>query len=320
MHGLVAQQQAYLPSNSDESYFLSLLSSPTFYIPSPVEIVAEQQEQADPQHDNELLAAVAQQQQEQQYNYDSISQHQHQQVPLDNSISPPTSVSSLPPFLQPLQEESKSSNIVTKSPRTKKKAPLPYASNLLNLCFNTSSSSLQTSSKPVKKRQSTTQRKHRSTASKNNIIHNSSNKSDNNNKDNNKNNMSSNNNQHQHPKYQCDFDGCNKVFTRPYNLKSHKRTHTAEKPFICPHCPKRFARQHDRNRHAKLHTGIKAYTCHHCNKAFARQDALSRHQRPSGHGLCCSNSSNNNNNNNSSPLLMTNVNHFATTTILSSSL
>lgn len=88
-----------------------------------------------------------------------------------------------------------------------------------------------------------------------------------------------------HPSsYACHL--CEKKFTRPYNLKSHLRTHTDDRPFICNVCGKAFARQHDRKRHEELHSGEKKYQCRGvlrdgtpfgCGRKFARADALRRH-------------------------------------------
>ncbi|CAO3611555.1 unnamed protein product [Cunninghamella blakesleeana] len=87
--------------------------------------------------------------------------------------------------------------------------------------------------------------------------------------------------------YNCQHTGCGKSFNRPYNLQSHMKTHTSERPYACSSCGRRFARQHDRNRHEKLHWGIKPYSCSKCKKSFARMDALNRHLKvENGCGSC----------------------------------
>lgn len=86
--------------------------------------------------------------------------------------------------------------------------------------------------------------------------------------------------------WQCTV--CAKRFTRGYNLRSHLRAHTNERPFFCGLCGKAFARQHDRNRHEKLHYREKRFVCgdgngtdgrQGCGRAFTRRDGLARHLR-----------------------------------------
>ncbi|ODV87733.1 hypothetical protein CANARDRAFT_188793, partial [[Candida] arabinofermentans NRRL YB-2248] len=94
--------------------------------------------------------------------------------------------------------------------------------------------------------------------------------------------------------YPCDL--CNKVFYKPYNLKSHQKTHSTEKPFPCKHCNKPFARSHDRRRHERLHEDEKKFKCGGllsdgttkwgCNRKFARADALGRHFRTDTGFVC----------------------------------
>ncbi|CZT47344.1 related to calcineurin responsive zinc-finger protein [Rhynchosporium secalis] len=93
--------------------------------------------------------------------------------------------------------------------------------------------------------------------------------------------------------FQCTL--CTKRFTRAYNLRSHLRTHTDERPFVCTVCGKAFARQHDRKRHEGLHSGEKKFVCKGelkqggswgCGRRFARADALGRHFRSEAGRIC----------------------------------
>lgn len=87
--------------------------------------------------------------------------------------------------------------------------------------------------------------------------------------------------------YECEI--CGKVFSRPYNLRLHAKTHLTEKPYGCLFCDRHFARTHDRKRHELLHEGEKKFKCSGflkdrktmwgCGRKFARADALGRHFR-----------------------------------------
>ena len=79
-------------------------------------------------------------------------------------------------------------------------------------------------------------------------------------------------------KYMCTYEGCNKLFGRKENIRSHVQTHLGDRQWRCNHCHKRFVRQHDLKRHAKIHTGQKPHLCP-CGNGFARHDALTRHRQ-----------------------------------------
>ncbi|KAF9934872.1 hypothetical protein BGZ65_003583 [Modicella reniformis] len=85
-------------------------------------------------------------------------------------------------------------------------------------------------------------------------------------------------------RFACTVSGCDKVFSRAYNLTSHMKTHSSDRPFTCGigACTLAFARRHDRERHVRLHTGEKPYFCDICKAGFMRNDALHRHQKLCG--------------------------------------
>jgi len=55
---------------------------------------------------------------------------------------------------------------------------------------------------------------------------------------------------------QCGFEGCGKRFSLDFNLRSHFKTHTGEKPWACPFadCERRFAQSNNLKSHILTHT------------------------------------------------------------------
>jgi len=86
--------------------------------------------------------------------------------------------------------------------------------------------------------------------------------------------------------YQCHL--CYKEFTRPFNLKSHLRSHNGERPYACdfPGCHLAFTRLHDQKRHQKTHCRPD-YICEDCGRGFHRPDAYHRHRSTSAGKRTC---------------------------------
>ncbi|KAL2752474.1 hypothetical protein ACRALDRAFT_2112460 [Sodiomyces alcalophilus JCM 7366] len=51
----------------------------------------------------------------------------------------------------------------------------------------------------------------------------------------------------------CPIPTCGRLFKRVEHLKRHVRTHTQEKPYICPHCNKAFSRSDNLAQHKRTH-------------------------------------------------------------------
>ncbi|KAF9274806.1 hypothetical protein BGZ68_000337 [Mortierella alpina] len=90
--------------------------------------------------------------------------------------------------------------------------------------------------------------------------------------------------------FRCEI--CNKEFTRAFNLRSHRSTHTGVKPFACTllddngePCNRPFARRHDLERHVRsIHSKLKLFKCKTCGRECGRTDAFKRHLQR--HPLC----------------------------------
>ncbi|KAG9228351.1 STE like transcription factor-domain-containing protein [Amylocarpus encephaloides] len=53
--------------------------------------------------------------------------------------------------------------------------------------------------------------------------------------------------------HSCPIPTCGRLFKRLEHLKRHVRTHTQERPYICPHCDKAFSRSDNLAQHRRTH-------------------------------------------------------------------
>ncbi|XP_006099151.1 Krueppel-like factor 17 [Myotis lucifugus] len=81
--------------------------------------------------------------------------------------------------------------------------------------------------------------------------------------------------------YSCQYENCDKTYTKYSHLLTHQLKHTGERPYKCEWegCTSSFFRSDELGRHMRIHTNYRPHTCDLCGRGFMRSDHLKQHQR-----------------------------------------
>lgn len=79
--------------------------------------------------------------------------------------------------------------------------------------------------------------------------------------------------------YLCEYDNCDKAFTRPSLLTEHQNTvHLGRKPWKCNQCESSFTKKIHLERHLYTHTDERPFYCSFCGKGLITRQQLKRHE------------------------------------------
>lgn len=94
--------------------------------------------------------------------------------------------------------------------------------------------------------------------------------------------------------HSCPIPSCGRLFKRLEHLKRHVRTHTQERPYVCPYCSKAFSRSDNLAQHRRTHeTSADGQAAHgstseddmeHAESEFGSLDELSSPDEPKHSG------------------------------------
>lgn len=77
--------------------------------------------------------------------------------------------------------------------------------------------------------------------------------------------------------YKCDYSNCDKCYSNPSRLETHKRIHTGHRPFKCGICNKKFNEKGNLKTHLLFHSSYRPYRCEYCEHSYKTKGHLKEH-------------------------------------------